>query len=96
MLRRRGTLVATGIFLNPMPINMFSLVTKEVRLTGAWGYGYWTHMKEFALSLEMLAKGKIDAKSIITHKFSLDQTSEAFEVALDKAKNESIKVQIVF
>ncbi len=96
MLRRRGTLVATGIFLNPMPINMFSLVTKEVRLTGAWGYGYWTHKKEFALSLEMLAKGKIDAKPIITHKYSLEEASEAFEVALDKKKNESIKVQVLF
>jgi 2-desacetyl-2-hydroxyethyl bacteriochlorophyllide A dehydrogenase len=96
MLRRRGILVATGIFLDPMPINMFSLVTKEVRLTGAWGYGYWTHMKEFALSLEMLAKGKINAKPIITHKYPLDKTSEAFEVALDKTKSESIKVQVVF
>ncbi|MFW9800540.1 MAG: zinc-binding dehydrogenase [Candidatus Thorarchaeota archaeon] len=96
MLRRRGTLVATGIFLNPMQINMFSLITKEVRLTGAWGYGYWTHMKEFALSLEMLANGRMDAKPIITHKFPLDQTADAFEVALDKAKNESIKVQIAF
>ncbi|UCH04061.1 MAG: alcohol dehydrogenase catalytic domain-containing protein [Candidatus Thorarchaeota archaeon] len=96
MLRRRGILVATGIFLNPMPINMFSLVTKEVRLMGAWGYGYWTHMKEFALSLEMLATGKIDAKPVITHKYPLEETSKAFEVALDKKKSESIKVQIVF
>ncbi|MFX1415705.1 MAG: zinc-binding dehydrogenase [Promethearchaeota archaeon] len=96
VLRRRGTLVATGIFLNPMPINMFSLVTKEVNLTGGWGYAYWTHIKEFALSLEMVAKGKIDAKPVITHKYPLEETSEAFEVALDKEKNESIKVQIVF
>ncbi len=96
MLRRRGILVATGIFLNPMPINMFGLVTKEVKLTGAWGYGYWTHMKEFALSLEMLAEGKIDAKPVITHRYSLEETSEAFEVALDKEKHESIKVQVVF
>ena len=53
-------------------------------------------MKEFALSLEMLANGKINAKPIITHKYPLEETSEAFEVALDKAKNESIKVQVVF
>ncbi|MFW9967778.1 MAG: zinc-binding dehydrogenase, partial [Candidatus Thorarchaeota archaeon] len=96
MLRRRGTLVATGIFLNPIPINMFSLVTKEVTLTGAWGYAYWTHLKEFAVSLELLESGKIDAKSLITHKYPLENASEAFEVALDKRKSQSIKVQIVF
>ena len=95
MLRRQGTIVATGIFLNPMPINMFTLVTKEVRLTGAWGYAYWTHLKEFDLSLKLLESGRIDAKSLITHKFPLDKASEAFEVAIDKSTSRSIKVQIV-
>ncbi|MFW9801557.1 MAG: zinc-binding dehydrogenase [Candidatus Thorarchaeota archaeon] len=96
ILRRRGIIVATGIFLNPVPINMFSLITKEVTLTGAWGYAYWTHLKEFALSLELLESGKIDAKSLITHKFPLEEASEAFDVALDKKKTQSIKVQITF
>jgi 2-desacetyl-2-hydroxyethyl bacteriochlorophyllide A dehydrogenase len=94
MLRRHGTIVVTGIFLNPMPINMFTLVTKEVRLTGAWGYAYWTHLKEFELSLNLLELGKIDAKSLITHKFPLEKVSEAFEIALDKKTSHSIKVQI--
>lgn len=95
MLRRQGTLVATGIFLKPMPINMFSLITKEVTLTGAWGYAYWTHLKEFEVSLDLLESGKVDAKPLITHKFPLEKTSEAFEVALNKTKTKSIKVQIV-
>lgn len=96
ILRRRGTLVATGIFLHPMPINMFSLITKEVTLTGAWGYAYWTHLKEFEVSLNLLESGRIDAKSLITHKFPLEKCSEAFDAASDKAESESIKVQIVF
>ncbi|MHA2041008.1 MAG: zinc-dependent alcohol dehydrogenase [Candidatus Thorarchaeota archaeon] len=95
VLRRRGTLVATGIFLKPVPINMFSLLTKEIVLTGAWGYGYWTHLKEFEVSLNLLESGRIDAKSLITHRFPLKDASNAFEVALDKKNSESIKVQIV-
>ena len=94
MLRRHGTLVATGIFLDQVPVNMFSLVTKEVRLTGSWGYGYWTHRKEFEISLKLLESGKIDAESLITHKFPLEKVAEAFEEALDKGKSHSIKVQI--
>ncbi|MFX1604960.1 MAG: zinc-binding dehydrogenase [Promethearchaeota archaeon] len=96
VVRRQGIIVATGIFLDQIPINMFSLVTKEVRLTGSWGYGYWNHMKEFEVSLKLLESGKIDAKSLITHKFPLEKVSEAFEVALEKDTSQSIKVQITF
>jgi 2-desacetyl-2-hydroxyethyl bacteriochlorophyllide A dehydrogenase len=96
MVRRQGIIVATGIFLDQIPINMFSLVTKEARLTGAWGYAYWNHLKEFDVSLGLLESGKIDAKSLITHKFPLEKISEAFEVALEKGSTQSIKVQITF
>ena len=96
MLKRRGTIVLTGIFLKPMPIDTFALLTKELKLTGAWGYEYWTRMKEFALSLDLLERGRIIAGKIITHKYPLDRVSEAYETALDKQKTESIKVQIVF
>ncbi len=96
MVRRQGIIVATGIFLDQIPINMFSLVTKEAQLTGAWGYGYWNHLKEFEVSLGLLETGKIDAKSLITHKFPLEKISEAFKVALEKDTSQSIKVQITF
>jgi len=96
MLRRRGVIVVTGIFVKPMPIDMFGLLTKELRLTGAWGYEYWTHTKEFAISLELLARGKIDAKTLITHRYPLDKVSEAYETAMTKERKKSIKVEIVF
>jgi len=94
MARRKGTIVTTGIFVKPMPIDLVGLLTKELTLSGAWGYGYWTHMKEFALSLEMLAKEKVSAKPLITHRYPLDRVSEAFETAIDKERTRSIKVQI--
>lgn len=96
MVRRQGIIVATGIFLDPVPVNMFSLVTKEARLTGAWGYAFWNHLKEFEVSLDLLEKGRIDAKSLITHKFPLEKASQAFQAALEKSTSKSIKVQIIF
>jgi len=96
MVRRRGTIVTTGIFVKPMPIDLIGLLTKELTLSGAWGYGYWTHMKEFAISLELLAKGKVTAKPLITHRYSLERISEAYETAIDKERTKSVKVQIVF
>jgi 2-desacetyl-2-hydroxyethyl bacteriochlorophyllide A dehydrogenase len=96
MARRRCTIVTTGIFVKPMPIELVGLLTKELTLSGAWGYGYWTHMKEFAMSLELLAKGKIKAEPLITHRYPLERVAEAYEAAIDKARTRSIKVQIVF
>ena len=96
MARRRGILVTTGIFVKPMPVNLLGLLTKELTLSGAWGYGYWTHIKEFAISLELLAKGKVASKPLITHRYPLERVSEAYEAAMDKERTKSIKVQIVF
>lgn len=96
MARRRGTVVTTGIFIKPMPIDLVGLLTKELNLSGAWGYGYWTHTKEFVMSLELLAKEKITAKPLITHRYPLEEVSEAYETAIDKDRTKSVKVQIAF
>ncbi len=95
MLRRRGVIVVTGIFVKPVPVDMFGLLNKELSLTGAWGYEYWTHMKEFAVSLELLTRAKIDAKTLITHKYPLHEISEAYETAMNKERTKSIKVEMV-
>lgn len=95
MIHARGTIVMTGIFLSPIALNLFNLLTKEVILTSAWGYEYWTHRKEFEVGLDLLAKGKLNARDLITHKFGLDEVNLAYDAAINKAKSESIKVQIV-
>lgn len=94
--RRRGTIVMTGVFLKPMPLDLFTFITKELKLVGAWGYEYWTYRKAFEIALDMLADNKIDAETLITHKYPLEEVSEAFETALNKRDTKSIKVEIVF
>lgn len=95
MVRPRGTVVMTGIFVKPVPLNLFGLLTKEVTLTSAWGYEYWTHRKEFEVALDLLSLGKINASDLITHRFPLDAVNEAYQAAIDKTESKSIKVQIV-
>ena len=94
MLRRGGTFVLTGIFVKPMLLDFFGVLFKELTLTSAWGYAHWTHMKEIEVGLSHLASGRINAKKIVTHEFPLSRAAEAFEVALNKEKSKSIKVQI--
>jgi threonine dehydrogenase-like Zn-dependent dehydrogenase len=94
--RKRGRIVTTGIFTKPLPIDFFKFLTKELTITSSWGYGYLEHRKEFEIALEYLAGGRVSTKELITHKYPLEKVNEAFEAALNKDKEKSIKVEIVF
>ena len=96
VLRRRGILVMTGIYVKPVSIEPFGFLTKELVMRSAWGYENWTHIKEFAVSLDLLARGRFDVKKLITHRYPLNDAPAAFDIALNKEKSKSIKVQIVF
>jgi len=93
--RKRGIIVNTGIFVKPMQIDLFKFLTKELTLNTAWGYGYWTYRKEFEVSLDLLAEGKISAEKLITHRYPLEKVKDAFETALNRKETKSIKVEIV-
>jgi L-iditol 2-dehydrogenase len=45
--------------------------------------------------LNLLTNGKINPRSLITHRFPLTKINEAFDVAADKKKTKAIKVAIV-
>ena len=53
-------------------------------------------MPEFAIALDLLARGELDAESLITHRFPLGRISEAFDAALNKAESGAIKVLITY
>ncbi len=44
-------------------------------------------------SLELVASGKINVKPLVTHRFTLEQVTEAFETALH-GKGGAIKVAV--
>ncbi|MGV9103217.1 MAG: zinc-dependent alcohol dehydrogenase [Promethearchaeia archaeon] len=96
MLRPQGTLVVTGIFVEPIETDLFGLLTKELNVTTAWGYGYWSHRTEFEVGLDLLYSSRINAERLVTHTYALEEINDAYETALDKENEKSIKVQITF
>ena len=50
---------------------------------------------EFQMALDLLVAGKVDVKPMITHRFSLSEAPEAFEILLNKGTNECIKAVII-
>lgn len=85
-LRPKGTLVQVGIG-GDMTIPMQTVTAKELTLRGSFRFH-----REFAIAVEMMQKKLIDVTPLMTHKFSLDNAVDAFEMA--KNRNQAMKVQI--
>lgn len=66
----------------------------EIQLIPSASYSYWGLYPEMGISLDLLAAGRIDAKSLITHQFALEDINQAFTVAQEKEKHNAIFVGI--
>lgn len=88
MLKPQGIIVQVGLGGSAtLPIN--ALVAKEFELRGTFRFH-----EEFALGVELLAKGLIDVKPLITATMPFTRAKEAFDLASDRSK--SMKVQLAF
>ena len=88
-VRKRGTVLALGFADDKVCFPAQKLLFDEVSIVGCTGF---SHEGEVVLGL--IAEGKIDVKSLITHTFSLDDAQRAFETASNPDSN-AIKVMII-
>jgi len=89
MTKENGKVVVVSIFEKPPELEMNLMVRKGIALHGSWAWS----LDEFRKSLELIGSGKVDRKPVISHRFPLDQASEAYETQL-KAE-EAVKVLIL-
>jgi L-idonate 5-dehydrogenase len=87
-LRPRGVILQVGMG-GDVTLPMTQICGKELDLRGAFRFH-----EEFALAVEMISKGLIDVKPLITHTLNFDQAVEAFELAGDRSR--VMKAQIAF
>ena len=78
--RKGGTVMLMGWTGNETdPFDTTTLTLDEMTVLGTMGFAH-----DFPVTLELLASGKIDAASIITHRFPLEQCLEALETLHEK------------
>jgi L-idonate 5-dehydrogenase len=88
VLKPRGVIVQVGLGGDiALPMNV--IVAKEFDLRGAFRFH-----EEFAVAVELLNKGLIDVKPLITGVFPYQQSVKAFETAGDRSK--AMKVLVTF
>ena len=87
-VRPRGVVLQLGMGGEmTLPVNL--ITSKELELRGSFRFN-----EEFFWAVDMIAKGLIDVKPVVTHEFSVERAVEAFETACDRSK--AMKVQLDF
>ncbi len=93
-VRPKGRIVLLGVFTSgAATINPLHFAVREVELIGSMTYAASNGRADYAIALDVVADYADLARSIITHRFDLDHTQQAFETAADKSTR-SIKVHI--
>ncbi len=93
LLKPGGTIVILGVVSGPLQVPFNLLLTKEIRLIASIGYCGHPGQREQQLAAGMLAARPEIARSLITHRFPLQDAAEAFRVAADRESG-AIKVVI--
>jgi len=86
LVRPGGRVVLTGLPHEPTSVSFFSVVRREVTLTGSMIY-----QNEFPEALRLVDSGTVRTAPLITHRFGLDRIGEAFAAHADPT---SIKVAL--
>ena len=70
-----------------LPVN--ALVTKELQLRGTFRFD-----EEFQLAVDLMGKGLVDVKPLLTETVPFEQAVAAFDLASDRSR--AMKVQLAF
>jgi L-iditol 2-dehydrogenase len=87
LVRPGGRVVLTGLPHEPTPVAFFSVVRREVTIAGSMIY-----QDEFPEAMRLVADGVVRTRSLVTHRFGLDDIERAFAVHREPG---AIKVAVI-
>jgi 2-desacetyl-2-hydroxyethyl bacteriochlorophyllide A dehydrogenase len=80
-----GSIVVPGVHFGPVELEWHPLFSKEARLVPSLGYCAHDGIREFDQAAAMLAADPEIVRTVITHRFPLEDAEEAFRVASDRS-----------
>lgn len=97
MARRGGRVVIVGGFDKgpvAIPLEWQRIQMSEISLIPSASFAVWDTRPEQGQVLDLIAKGRIDVRKLITHRFPIDRINEAFEVAQAKEETGAVFVAV--
>lgn len=93
VVKPKGRVIVTGVFPDPVPVNLGSALGKEITFIFAVCYSAVDGRHDYDIASDLIVSGKVRPRELVTHRFKLEHTPDAFETALDK-KTGSVKVMV--
>lgn len=78
-VRKGGTLAPLGVHPGPIQTDFNSIMMKELNVFGSYGY-VWTSWER---TVNLLAEGKIDVDTMISHELRLEDFADGFRLTQD-------------
>ena len=91
--RPGGRVVSLGVYMTTMPIPGRVGLDEELTYINSFAYGRAAGVREVEEVASMLAKNPEIARTVITHRYPIDDAPEAFQVAAERSAG-AIKVVI--
>ncbi len=88
-----GTIVVLGVHFGPVQLDWMPLFHKEARVIPSLGYCAHDGGREMEDAAAMLADDPDIVRTLITHRFPIEDAAEAFRVAADRSRG-AIRVVI--
>ena len=91
---KRGRVCMVGGHRTPLSFSERFARSRELTIIWSFCYGRRGGKTEFQIAIDLLAAGKLDANPLVTHRFGLDDITEAFAVAAGRDAHGSVKVLV--
>ncbi|MVN91153.1 zinc-dependent alcohol dehydrogenase [Mucilaginibacter aquatilis] len=92
-----GKVVIVGGFdagVTTIPLEWQHIQMAEIKLIPSASYSFWGIHSEMKMCLDLVAKGKLNAKKLITHTYDLENINEAFKTAQNKTQTGAVFVAL--
>ncbi len=83
-----GRMVLVALFEQKAEVDYNYAVRNEIEIRGSWAWS----PEDFRQAIRLIQSGRVDRKVLVSHRFPLDQTPEAFETQL--RVDSAIKVMV--
>jgi 2-desacetyl-2-hydroxyethyl bacteriochlorophyllide A dehydrogenase len=90
-----GRIGVTSLFAAPLTIDSGVAMRRELELGWVNSYSTWNGVREYAIALDLLSSGRVQATPLVTHRVSLSQVAEGFRLADNKAASGATKVMVM-
>lgn len=84
VVREQGRVVLLAVYTEPQQVDLMRVVGSEATIIGSNCYAYSGPRTDFDAAIELIASGRVDPTLLVTHRFSMDDITEAFAISDDK------------